>query len=89
MTFLKRLRDGLSRIEGITVYCANDLSNHVALLSANIDGKDPEEVGEMFNHDFGVAVRTGLHCAPGVHETIPTTLHGSVRFSLGPFRTYP
>jgi cysteine desulfurase / selenocysteine lyase len=87
MALLKRLRDGLSRIEGITVYCTNDLSNHVALLSANIDGLDPEDVGEMLNHDFGIAVRTGLHCAPGVHETIPTTPRGSVRFSLGPFNT--
>jgi cysteine desulfurase/selenocysteine lyase len=87
MTLLKRLRDGLSRIEGITVYCTNDLSNHVALLSANINGLDPEDVGETLNHDFGIAVRTGLHCAPGVHETIPTTPRGSVRFSLGPFNT--
>jgi cysteine desulfurase / selenocysteine lyase len=87
MTLLKRLRDGLSGIEGVTVYCANDLSNHVALLSANIAGLDPEDVGEMLNHDFGIAVRTGLHCAPGVHETIPTTPRGSVRFSLGPFTT--
>jgi cysteine desulfurase / selenocysteine lyase len=87
MALLKRLRDGLSRIEGVTVYCTNDLSNHVALLSANINGLDPEDVGEMLNHDFGIAVRTGLHCAPGVHETIPTTPRGSVRFSLGPFNT--
>ena len=87
MTLLKKLRDGLSAIEGATVYCADDLSRHVALLSANIDGLDPEDVGEMLNHDFGIAVRTGLHCAPGVHETIPTTPRGSVRFSLGPFTT--
>jgi cysteine desulfurase / selenocysteine lyase len=87
MRLLKRLRDDLSRIGGVTVYCANDLSNHVALLSANIDGLDPEDIGEMLNHDFGIAVRTGLHCAPGVHEVIPTTPRGSVRFSLGPFTT--
>lgn len=87
MRLLKRLRDGLSRIEGITVYCADDLSRHVALLSANVDGLDPEDVGEVLNHDFSIAVRTGLHCAPGVHETIPTTPRGSIRFSLGPFTT--
>ena len=87
MALLKRLRDGLRQIEGTTVYCADDLSNHVALLSVNIEGLDPEDVGEMLNHDFGIAVRTGLHCAPGVHETIPTTPRGSVRFSLGPFST--
>jgi cysteine desulfurase / selenocysteine lyase len=87
MALLKKLRDGFSAIEGATVYCTDDLSHHVALLSVNIDGLDPEDVGEMLNHDFGIAVRTGLHCAPGVHETIPTTPRGSVRFSLGPFTT--
>jgi cysteine desulfurase / selenocysteine lyase len=87
MVLLKRLRDGLADIEGVTVYCADDLFNHVGLLSTNIDGLDPEDVGEMLNHDYGIAVRTGLHCAPGVHETIPTTPRGSVRFSLGPFTT--
>jgi cysteine desulfurase / selenocysteine lyase len=87
MTLLERLRDGLSGIEGVTVYCADDLSNHVALLTANIEGLDPEDVGDTLNHDYCIAVRTGLHCAPGVHETIPTTPRGSVRFSLGLFTT--
>ncbi len=87
MRLLKRLRDGLSQIEGITVYRTDDLSRHVALLSANVDGLDPEDVGEMLNHDFGIAVRTGLHCAPGVHEVIATAPRGSVRFRLGPFTT--
>jgi cysteine desulfurase family protein len=87
MALLEKLREGFRSIEGVTVYCADDLANHVALLSANIEGMDPEDVGDILNHDYGIAVRTGLHCAPGVHETIPTTPRGSVRFSLGPFNT--
>ena len=35
-----------------------------------------------------MACRTGLHCAPMVHEQIGTDkVHGGVRFGIGPFNT--
>ena len=35
-----------------------------------------------------MACRTGLHCAPLVHEHLGTTgVHGAIRFSIGPFNT--
>jgi len=38
--------------------------------------------------DFGIACRTGLHCAPLVHEQMGTDkIHGTVRFGIGPFNT--
>jgi selenocysteine lyase/cysteine desulfurase len=38
--------------------------------------------------DHNVITRTGLHCAPLVHEGIGTfEADGAVRFSLGPFNT--
>jgi cysteine desulfurase/selenocysteine lyase len=45
-------------------------------------------VGTMLDVDFGIACRTGLHCAPLVHEQIGTDkIHGAVRFGIGPFNT--
>jgi cysteine desulfurase / selenocysteine lyase len=42
----------------------------------------------MLDVDHGIACRTGLHCAPMVHEHLGTDkLHGSVRFGVGPFNT--
>jgi selenocysteine lyase/cysteine desulfurase len=42
----------------------------------------------MIDVDYDIACRTGLHCAPLVHERIGTTdIHGAVRFSIGPFNT--
>ena len=35
----------------------------------------------------GVAVRSGLHCAPCAHETAGTLETGTVRFSFSPFNT--
>jgi cysteine desulfurase / selenocysteine lyase len=36
---------------------------------------------------FDVACRTGLHCAPLVHESIGSAPQGAVRFSVGPTTT--
>ena len=85
MELLATLRDGLSLIDGIELYCAENLSNHVALLTANVRGMDPDDVGSILDADFHIAVRAGLHCAPLVHEGLGTLPHGSVRFSPGPF----
>jgi selenocysteine lyase/cysteine desulfurase len=45
-------------------------------------------VGTILDVDHNIACRTGLHCAPLVHEGLGTDkVHGSVRFGIGPFNT--
>jgi cysteine desulfurase / selenocysteine lyase len=85
MELLTALRDGLSAMEGVELYRSEDLSDHVAILTANVTGMDPEDLGAILDGDFGIAVRAGLHCAPLVHETLGTFPLGAARFSLGPF----
>ena len=77
----------MSGLDGIRIYCADDTCNHVGLLTVTVAGIAPEDVGAILDADFGIAVRTGLHCAPLVHRSLNTFPHGSVRFSLGPFNT--
>lgn len=88
MELLTRLRDGLSQLNGVELYCADDLRNHVGLMTVNINGMTPSDVGAILDGDFGIAVRTGLHCAPLVHQSLGSYPHGGVRFSLGPFNTH-
>ena len=87
MELLHGLRDGLAGVEGIELYCAEDLADHVGLLTANVRGIEPQGVGAILDGDFGIAVRVGLHCAPLVHEDLRTSPRGGVRFSFGPFNT--
>jgi cysteine desulfurase/selenocysteine lyase len=87
MERLTRLRDGLAAFKGIRLYCAGSLTNHVGLLTVTLDHIAPTDVGAILDADFGIAVRTGLHCAPLVHQTMGSYPHGGVRFSLGPFNT--
>jgi cysteine desulfurase family protein len=82
------LRDGLKAVDGVTLYCQDDLTDHIAVLLFNIDGLEPADAGTMLDVDHNIACRTGLHCAPLVHERLGTDkLHGAVRFGIGPFNT--
>jgi cysteine desulfurase family protein len=82
------LLEGLRAIPRVQLYCLDSLKNHIAVLAFNIEGMDAADVGTMLDVDFGIACRTGLHCAPRVHEQIGTDkVHGTVRFGIGPFNT--
>jgi cysteine desulfurase / selenocysteine lyase len=87
MILLRRLRDGLAEIRSVHVYCADDTNNHIAVLLCNIDGMDAQDLADILDGDFHIATRSGLHCAPLVHQDLGTSPAGGVRFSLGPFNT--
>ena len=87
MRLLTELRDGLRATDGVRLYCQDDLTGHIAVLAFNIAGMEPLDVGMLLDVDHGIACRTGLHCAPLVHQQLGTPAHGAVRFSLGPFNT--
>jgi len=85
---LTLLRDGLRSIDGVILYCQDDLKDHIAVLAFNIDGLEALDTGTMLDVDYNIACRTGLHCAPLVHEQIGTDkIHGAVRFGIGPDNT--
>jgi len=89
MALWQELRDGLASIDGVTLYGQNTRTeDRIAVLTFNVSGFEAADVGTMLDVDSGIACRTGLHCAPLVHEALGTdTIHGSVRLSLGPFNT--
>lgn len=86
MGLMTLLRDGVKDIKGVTTYCQDDLARHIAVFPFNIAGFESDETGPLFDVDHDIACRTGLHCAPLVHERLGTS-HGAIRFSLGPFNT--
>ncbi len=88
MKLARLLRDGLAAIPGVTLYCQDDLTEHIAVLAFNVQGMDAGDVGTMLDVDYDIACRTGLHCAPLVHEQLGTArIRGAVRFGIGPFNT--
>jgi selenocysteine lyase/cysteine desulfurase len=57
------------------------------VVSLNVKERGPAEVGAILDTSFGIAVRAGLHCAPGAHHFLGTFPEGTVRASPGPFTT--
>ncbi|MDO9172377.1 MAG: aminotransferase class V-fold PLP-dependent enzyme [bacterium] len=88
MALWLRLRDGLRGIDGVVLHCQDSERDRIGVLSFNVEGLDAADVGTMLDVDHDIACRTGLHCAPMVHEHLGTDkIHGSVRFGIGPFNT--
>lgn len=88
MKLARQLVDGIREIPGLRLYGCSSLDNHLSTISLNLEGAEAGDVGVMLDCDYSIATRTGLHCAPLVHQQLGTLdLHGSVRFSIGPFNT--
>ena len=88
MKLARRLKAGLEKIEHVHFYCADLEHDHLPVISFNIDGMDAGQVGTILDVDHNVICRTGLQCAPLVHEGIGTMdIDGTVRFSCGAFTT--
>ncbi len=88
MTLTRRLVEGFREIDGLRMYCCDNLENHLSTVTVNLEGVDAGDVGTLLDVDHNIATRTGLHCAPLVHEQIGTArIHGGVRFAIGPFNT--
>jgi selenocysteine lyase/cysteine desulfurase len=82
------LRDGLKEIDGVLLYGQDDLTDHIAVLSFNIAGMEALNTGTLLDGEYDIACRTGLHCAPLVHEQLGTDrIGGTVRIGIGPFNT--
>jgi len=83
--FLKEV----SKIKGIKLYGLppGAEKDRVAVVSLNLEGKDPSEVGFELDEKYGIMTRVGLHCAPLAHRTIGTHPIGTIRFSFGFYNT--
>lgn len=88
MALWKKLKEGIEKNETVTTYCALSAENHNPVISFNVKGFEAGDVGTMLDVDYNIACRTGLQCAPLVHRHLGTEqMHGTVRFSIGPFTT--
>lgn len=84
---LAYLMTELRKLPYVKIYGSDSIMNRTAVISFNIDEIDASIIGEKLN-DIGIAVRTGYHCAPLIHDVIGTEYAGTVRVSLGYFNTF-
>ncbi len=83
----EKLQTGLSEITGVKLWGTTKLENRCATLSLSVENFDAQDVGTILDVEYGIQTRTGLHCAPLIHEFYGSAPRGTVRFSIGPFNT--
>ena len=81
----RALAKELRKIDGVTVFC--EPVPRTGVVSFRLETGDVALAGTMLDEAFGIAVRTGLHCAPATHNAIGTFPEGTVRVSFGQFNT--
>ena len=87
MELLTMLQEGLSEIKEVKIWGTRNLKNRVATLSMTVANYDASDIGTILDVEYGILTRTGLHCAPLIHEHHGSVPRGTVRFSAGPFNT--
>jgi cysteine desulfurase/selenocysteine lyase len=87
MELFEALQAGLGEIKGVKLWGTESLKNRVATLSMSVENYDAQDVGTILDVEYGIQTRTGLHCAPLIHEFHGSAPRGTVRFSVGPFNT--
>lgn len=77
---------GLGAVPGLKLYASPGLRSQTGVLSLTAEGKDVEDLGAALA-GRGIAVRTGIHCAPYAHRSAGTLDTGTVRVSFSDFNT--
>ncbi len=83
---MRRFYQGVREIPGVTVY-GDFRGDRAAIVALNIGDLDSGAVADTLMTDYGIAVRSGAHCAPRMHAALGTSAQGAVRFSFGWFNT--
>lgn len=78
----------LKNIDGITLYVPKNPEARVSIISFNVEGYKSEDIGMILDQDYGIAVRTGYHCAAYIHKHLKDEeFLGTVRIGIGKFNS--
>jgi len=80
----EKLLEILSNYDFIRIVGNYKNHEYVGIVSCLIEGISSDSAGNIFDRQ-GIAVRTGLHCAPLAHRFMGTYPAGTIRFSVNYF----
>lgn len=86
MNLMNYLYEGLKEIDRINIISIpKDVRGPV--FSFTVDGMKTGDVAYILQNGYEITVRTGLHCAPLIHEALGTKDDGTIRVSVSYFNT--
>ena len=77
----------IKQIPNVKIYGDFSDKNRCPIVSLNIAGVDSSQVSEWLLEEYEIAVRSGAHCAPLIHQYFGTQKQGMVRFSFSYYNT--
>lgn len=88
LSLVARLIEGVSSLPGVEIVGPATSDNRVGVLSMTVANWAPTDLGALLDAQAGIAIRAGLHCAPGAHRALGTfDRGGAIRVSPGAFNT--
>lgn len=84
----RRLIARLNKVSGVRLHAAEAEWKAVGVLSLDFLGAPAvSDAAAILQSEYGIATRSGLHCAPYAHTQLGTMPEGTLRLSVGPFTT--
>ncbi len=78
---------GLSKNSRIKMFLPEQ-NVHSGIVSFTFEGLNSDDVGQILDEDFDIAVRTGYHCAPLIHKYLKDESSlGTIRVGIGRYNT--
>lgn len=79
--------DGILNVKGLKVYGPSADSIRTSVVAFNFERINASDASQIFEDEYGILSRPGLHCAPSAHKTIGSFPDGTNRFSFSYFNT--
>ena len=82
------LLEEIEKMDGIIIFQKPEFENHIAVISTAFEKYASDDAGTILDGEYNIAVRTGYHCAPLVHDVIGSKKYGgTIRISIGRYTT--
>ena len=78
----------LTELTNVRILAEYGKEETIGIVSFVVEGYNSGDVGMILNDEFDIAVRTGYHCAPYIHDYLKDHDYGgTIRVSVGSFTT--
>lgn len=82
------LLEALNGIPSVNLMGTFDTDKTLGIVSFVVERYQSDEVGIILDDEYDIAVRTGYHCAPYIHDYLgDKPYHGTIRIGIGQFNT--
>ena len=79
--------EGIKGLPKIKIYGDFRIFYRAPIVTLNLEGVPSSDLADLLSEDYEIATRSGIHCAPLMHNDFKTNESGMVRFSFSHFNT--